>query len=401
MRKEFIFVFVFTLLPVFALAKLVEVEVREGDTLYNFADKYLKDLTLWPKIYEINKKTIKDPDRIFPGQIIKIPIEMLKEEVGDLTKLLRDVKIKKREGGDWQKGSINERLFPEDGIMTGDKSSARVDFLVGSNLKIHQNSLIYLKPTKKKTAVASLLGGGLNVVNAKIITPSAQVIPKAGSEYDISIDKDKTTKVSVRQGEVDVKAKGKTVTVMKGFRTLVKFNEVPQSPKMLPLSGEEAMEFKGVININFHLQVSEDKNFEETIKDGETSDLSMEYIKKDIRPGKYFYRVAIVDSDGFKGEFSQAREFVVKTRDTAVVGLTDFEVIDREEGIMRVSGFARNARRVVVNGYAATLDENGLFTTTIILSGGRRSITLTAFSEEGIVLRKYLRTEDGMWLPAR
>jgi len=112
------------------------------------------------------------------------------------------------------------------------------------DLKIYENSLIYLKPTKKKTAVASLLEGGLNVKQAMIITPSAAVNPKKKAKYDINVDDTKTTKVSVRDGKVDVKAQGKTVTVMKGFRTLVKFNEVPQWPVALPLDGEEAIEFK-------------------------------------------------------------------------------------------------------------------------------------------------------------
>src|SRR3989339_1552291 len=52
-------------------AELVEVEVRKGDTLHGFASKYLKDPSRWPRIYEINKKDVNDPDQIFPGQIIK------------------------------------------------------------------------------------------------------------------------------------------------------------------------------------------------------------------------------------------------------------------------------------------------------------------------------------------
>lgn len=46
-------------------------EVKSGDNLSKIAHKY-PGLT-WRKIYEANKDTISDPDKIFPGQKIKIP----------------------------------------------------------------------------------------------------------------------------------------------------------------------------------------------------------------------------------------------------------------------------------------------------------------------------------------
>lgn len=59
---------------------------------------------------------------IYPGQKINIPQEMLKDKVGDLTKIKEEVKVKKREKQSWQTGELAERLFPEDGIRTGEKS---------------------------------------------------------------------------------------------------------------------------------------------------------------------------------------------------------------------------------------------------------------------------------------
>lgn len=380
-------------------AELVEVEVRSGNTLHGFAVKYLKAPAEWPKIYEINKDTIKDPDRIFPGQIVKIPIEMLKDKVGDLTKLKKKVKVKKREGGDWKKGKENERLFPEDGIMTGKSSYARVDFLVGSHLKIYENSLIYLKPTRKKTAVASLLEGGLNVEQAKIITPSAEIIPGKNSRYDVNIDKEKTTKISVRAGAVDVKAKGKIVTVMKGYRTKVKMNNVPDKPILLPLSGEEALEYD-TKNVAFHLEVSKTKDFEDTVKDEKTFDLTQDYIKKGLAPGQYFWRAAVIDKDGFEGDFSDPRSIYIGLYSGAVVELTGFQIINRKEGIMKVTGFANNAVKIVVNGYPAKVTEKGKFSTNIILAAGQDIITVTAISREGVVIRKYRRIQSGDWIPA-
>ena len=48
-------------------------EVKQGDSLSKIAQKY-PGMT-WNKIYEANKDTIKDPDKIFPGQKIRIPLK--------------------------------------------------------------------------------------------------------------------------------------------------------------------------------------------------------------------------------------------------------------------------------------------------------------------------------------
>ncbi len=47
-------------------------EVKSGDNLSKIAKNY-EGLT-WKDIYEANKDKIKDPDKIFPGQILTIPV---------------------------------------------------------------------------------------------------------------------------------------------------------------------------------------------------------------------------------------------------------------------------------------------------------------------------------------
>ena len=47
-------------------------EVKAGDSLSKIAKNY-PGMT-WQKIFEANKGTIKDPDKIFPGQKIVIPL---------------------------------------------------------------------------------------------------------------------------------------------------------------------------------------------------------------------------------------------------------------------------------------------------------------------------------------
>jgi nucleoid-associated protein YgaU len=48
-------------------------EVQKGDTLGKIAKQYYGDASLYMTIFEANKDLLKDPNRIFPGQKLRIP----------------------------------------------------------------------------------------------------------------------------------------------------------------------------------------------------------------------------------------------------------------------------------------------------------------------------------------
>jgi hypothetical protein len=56
-----------------------EYKVLQGDTLWDIASKEIQNPFLWPKIWKENPE-IKNPDRISPGQIIRIPLRVVEEE---------------------------------------------------------------------------------------------------------------------------------------------------------------------------------------------------------------------------------------------------------------------------------------------------------------------------------
>lgn len=47
--------------------------VISGDTLGKIAKKYYGNAMKYPVIFEANKPMLKDPDRIYPGQVLRIP----------------------------------------------------------------------------------------------------------------------------------------------------------------------------------------------------------------------------------------------------------------------------------------------------------------------------------------
>ena len=48
-------------------------EVVSGDSLSKIAKREYGDANKWNRIYEANQDILKDPNKIFPGQKLKIP----------------------------------------------------------------------------------------------------------------------------------------------------------------------------------------------------------------------------------------------------------------------------------------------------------------------------------------
>ena len=47
--------------------------VEKGDTLSKIAQKYYGNASQYPKIFEANQPMLTDPDKIYPGQMLRIP----------------------------------------------------------------------------------------------------------------------------------------------------------------------------------------------------------------------------------------------------------------------------------------------------------------------------------------
>ena len=48
--------------------------VRTGDTLSGIAQERLGNGDLWPDIFDLNRELLNDPNKIFPGQILVLPV---------------------------------------------------------------------------------------------------------------------------------------------------------------------------------------------------------------------------------------------------------------------------------------------------------------------------------------
>ena len=57
-------------------AKVEFYEIQKGDTLSAIAKQFYGDANAYPRIFEANREVIKDADLIYPGQKIRVPMNI-------------------------------------------------------------------------------------------------------------------------------------------------------------------------------------------------------------------------------------------------------------------------------------------------------------------------------------
>lgn len=65
--------------PAVSPASFEKYTVQKGDTLQKISKKFYGTTKRWMKIYDANKDVLKGPNKVYPGQVLNIPVEGLKE----------------------------------------------------------------------------------------------------------------------------------------------------------------------------------------------------------------------------------------------------------------------------------------------------------------------------------
>ncbi|KPK39610.1 MAG: hypothetical protein AMJ78_08260 [Omnitrophica WOR_2 bacterium SM23_29] len=58
-------------------------KVQKGDTLQKISTKFYGTTKKWRKIFLANQDKLKSPDKVYPGQMLRIPQEGIAEESGE------------------------------------------------------------------------------------------------------------------------------------------------------------------------------------------------------------------------------------------------------------------------------------------------------------------------------
>ena len=399
--------------------RIIEVEVQRGDTLYKFADRYLRDPERWPEIHQYNKGLVENPNLILPRTILKIPLDMLRSEIADIVYFRNQAQIRKKGQTLWTRAILNDRLFSEDAIQTLRDSVAHIRFLRGELVQLKPNSLVILRPEKKEETL-ELLSGELRASQARVLTATAVVEPSAGMEvqtdFQANVDEDKTTTVKVFKGAVDFTASGKKITIPTGFMSLAKIGHEPIPPLPLPplpsfddisvpdapisdvkTSPHPITTGEVLRQINFseakkdyhitgcRLQVSRDEHFASLVMNEIISSekTGINSAIRSLPDGTYCWRVAYVNAQGTEGDFSGARRFVVDHTlpFLQITEPADDTLVDRE--FITIRGVTETDCRVLINNTPVSVDAQGNFMGVVYLEFGINRITVSAADSSG------------------
>lgn len=89
-------IIIILLLPAYAFSdnETKNYTVSKGDTLWQISAKELNDSFLWPKVWKENPE-INNPDKLYPGQNIRIPIYLIQKSSDEIAQPAPAVIIKK------------------------------------------------------------------------------------------------------------------------------------------------------------------------------------------------------------------------------------------------------------------------------------------------------------------
>ncbi|MBI4376683.1 MAG: LysM peptidoglycan-binding domain-containing protein [Elusimicrobia bacterium] len=424
--------------------KLQNVKVKPGDSLWGIAQTYLKDPTKWDEILKHNKMPSSDPTVPLPGMTLRVPVELIKEELraAHLIFVQRRVDFRRKETAAWNHAAQDMELFKGDGLRTLDRSKAKVKFLNSELLSLDPNSMAIIKPLRKDYDV-ELKSGGLFVGRSRVVTASARITPRTNdTQYSAKVSPDLTTLVEVYTGVAAVEGQGKTVDVKAGMASEVKMGLAPGVPFSIPdlpqfearaaaftgaqvsgqarirnravlgqlpvgagadeinaaldadeLSGEVANLSIGVPISGYRVQASRSRAFDKILLDKRfEAEEKINLNTLGLPQGVYWWRIALIDLLGTEAAFSSPKLFSVglgrkpggldlKTALVVFKPSAD-EAVSTEE--YRVSGLIRDITlNVTVNGKPARVDESGNFLADVPLQPGLNNISVAASDSSG------------------
>ena len=139
--------------------------VVPGDTLWGIASRFLKDPYRWPEVWRLNPDEIKNPHRIYPGQVVIL------DKSGDrpLLKLGKLVKMEPRVYSSEERREIpaipqnviepflTKPLVVEPGAL---ESAPRIVAMQGSRINVCSGDIVYATGVKAKAAAWQVFRAG-------------------------------------------------------------------------------------------------------------------------------------------------------------------------------------------------------------------------------------------------
>ena len=318
--------------------QVVEITVAKQATLIGLCTQYLENPAIWRQIARRNK--LADPDLIFPGQRIKVPISMLKGMTleGTVT-LLKGTALRKSAGEEeWKPLMLHEALKVGTAIKTAKDSSVEITFEDGTSFLIRENSelavvtakkgalhllrSLYLKSGKVISRIKSATGRDSRF---EIETPSALAAAR-GTEYRVAVDNENNPRVEALENSIDLSAADTTLMLHEGHGSIIRMNEAPTEPTRLlappepqniaALYGDRisVISFSGVQDaVRYNVFLTQDPAGRQVVR---TADITPDeqFRFEGLDDGSYYLFASSTGRDGLEGALSGPQEIKVRRK---------------------------------------------------------------------------------------
>ncbi len=309
----------------------IDIVVRKGDYLIKIAREYLEEPAQWKELTKIN--TLMNPNLIYPGQTLQIPVKLLKgiRTDGAVSFIKGNVLYQPPNTNQWKMLFLNDNIEEGSKIKTEDESRVEITFKYGHSLLQDSNTLLELSKSREKADLFTFqklfLLTGKTIAKIKkatgresrfqIDTPSA-ICAVRGTAFRTSVDKNDTTRAEVLQGYINVEAMNRVVALEGGEGTLIKKGESPMPPQKL-LSAPELIVAEPIYKyfpiilsftkikdaVSYRVILARDENIkdiviEKVIEPHEPFEIS------NIKDGTYYLETRSIDHLGIEGLSSQA-----------------------------------------------------------------------------------------------
>jgi len=415
------------------------VVVKPGDTMWAIANKYLKDPARWDEILKHNTLPTKDPTVALPGMSLRVPVRLIKSQLraAHLVYAINRVLFRRKETPAWKTGALAMELFQGDTIRTLAESKARVKLLDKELLSLEQNSMAVIKPMGRDGDI-ELRAGSVFAGRARVVTASASVTPRTvDTRYSATVEADLTTRVDVFKGAAGVDAQGSSVEVPAGMSTRVRPGLAPEVPKQIanvPELENRAFEYASAVKVGggyapdprgpagpppvaeadadslrgdlsslrvglpiagYLVQAANDRDFKQIVLDKKyEAEDRLRPNEEGLKPGAYWWRIAVIDLLGTEGRFSEPRYYTVGIRrataaitadlKNAIVIASPAEEAYLDADNVKVTGILRDDRlKVDIGGKPTRIDADGNFMVTVNLKPGMNEILITVSDPKG------------------
>ncbi len=341
------------------------------------------------------------------------PPEIVIEEIR-LVQASGNVTVFPANGGSVVPGTSGMSLYEGDRIQTGSGSTASLQFVDGSTLRIKENSTVIVKRNSKelksdKTQVENNVAFGTVNMSNPVSTPAAgsvnnvtapgvSVSFQSGTQGTINYD-GQTTKVVSEKGSLNVVTdKGNAVVVSENrgseFQEGAKVNDIAYlpSPKLRSPENSELRSFNqgtspeivftwspvpGAVSYNFQLATSNSFVKSTIIAERNQRGTSTSNV---FRPydGNYYWRVQGVEGNGKEGIWSNEQRLQIVIRASSIIDTPIYlpRPTYREvgRGIYEVNGETEPGVQLRINGKNVLVGPDGKYMTNVDLNGSQSVI---------------------------